>query len=85
MKSSKFLAWAVAAAAVVAVPLVMAQSAADKGKSAGTAQDASTDKAQSEAEQKARRRAAAAAQQKAGNEQPAPREEEEEEEARKHR
>ena len=85
MKSSKLLAWAVAMAAVVAVPLVMAQSAADKDKRAEAAQGAVADKAQSEAEQKAKRRAAAAAQEKAkGGEQAAPREEEEEE-ARKRR
>src|SRR5690606_42128579 len=68
----------VAAAAALAVPLVMAQSAADKGKAGEAAQNAAVDKAQNEAEQKARRRAAAAAQEKAKGEQSAPREEEEE-------
>jgi len=75
MKTSKLLALAALAASVVAVPLVMAQ-AADKGKAAETPQNAQVDRAQTEAEQKAKRRAAAAAQDKAKADQPAPREEE---------
>lgn len=83
MKSSKLLVLAAVAAAVVAVPFVMAQTA-DKPKAADAAQAAPVDKAQSEAEQKAKRRAAAAAQEKAqGDQQSAPREEEEEEARRR--
>ncbi|KRG65147.1 hypothetical protein ABB26_04835 [Stenotrophomonas humi] len=83
MKSSKLLVLAAVAAAVVAVPFVMAQTA-DKARTGETAQAAPVDKAQSEAEQKAKRRAAAAAQEKAqGDQQAAPREEEEEEARRR--
>lgn len=87
MKSSKLLVWVAMAAAVVAVPFVMAQSA-DKGATGQAAQgtqNAPVDKAQSEAEQKAKRRAAAAAQEKAQAGQQAEPREEEEEEARRRR
>ncbi|MBD9537176.1 hypothetical protein ATCM_02715 [Stenotrophomonas sp. ATCM1_4] len=82
MKSSKMLALAAVAAVVVAVPFVMAQDAG-KPKAGETAQKAPEDKAQSEAEQKAKRRAAAAAQDRAQGDQSAPREEEEEEARRR--
>ncbi|WP_313320032.1 hypothetical protein [Stenotrophomonas sp.] len=84
MKTSKLLALAAVAATVVAVPFVMAQSA-DKGPAPQTPQNAPVDKAQSEAEQKAKRRAAAAAQDKAQAGQQAEPREEEEEEARRRR
>jgi len=83
MKTSKMLVLAAIAAAMVAAPLVMAQSADKEKNTAGAAQDAPVDKAQVEAEQKAKRRAAAAAQEKARADQPAPREEEEEESRRR--
>ncbi len=83
MKSSKLLVLAAVAAAVVAVPFAMAQTA-DKPKADETAPAVATDKAHSEAEQKAKRRAAAAAQEKAqAGQQSAPREEEEEEARRR--
>ena len=77
MKNYRLLMGVAAAlVAVVAVPVALAQNAG-KTPPAETVQ-AQEDKAQTEADQRAKRRAAAAARHKAGEDKPAQREEEEE-------